>query len=161
MKRIAPLSMICFAVAGAVMGQGLGTASAGPPIGPGQHFVGQVNGSHRDPVVEVACPGPVRNGGTGVVVGGQTVAVARVAQGKGYTGLFGQVYAWFDPPKGSPAPTEMTIADYRTPVAIPSTITVPCGGSGVVTFSSCPYLAPCAFGWIPYTVKVTFENIAV
>ena len=30
----------------------------------------------------------------------------------------------------------------------------------MVEFSSCPYLAPCAFGWIPDYVNVQFVNIA-
>jgi hypothetical protein len=37
---------------------------------------------------------------------------------------------------------------------------VPCSGTGKVEFSSCPYLAPCAFGWVPAYVDVTFNNIA-
>ena len=34
-------------------------------------------------------------------------------------------------------------------------------GTGRVEFSSCPYLAPCAYGWVPDYVTVQFVNIAV
>jgi hypothetical protein len=37
---------------------------------------------------------------------------------------------------------------------------VPCGGTGQVEFSSCPYLAPCAYGWVPDYVNVRFIDIA-
>jgi hypothetical protein len=44
--------------------------------------------------------------------------------------------------------------------SIPTSIQVPCGGSGQVEFSSCPYLAPCAYGWVAEYVTVSFVDIA-
>lgn len=131
------------------------------PVRAHQHFIGQVNGAHRNAVVQVVCPGPVGPVQSGPVAGGQTVAVLKKATGSGDTGLFSTIYAWFVPGTGGTAPTELPLTSYRTPVSVPTSIDVPCGGSGAVEFSSCPYRAPCAAGWTPYVVDVTFENIAV
>jgi hypothetical protein len=137
-----------------------GTAAAAAPIGPHQHFVGLVNGSHRDPVVHTVCPGPAGPHRQGPVAGGQTVAVLEKPNGPGYTGPFSQVYAWFTPAPGGPRPVQITLTTYSSPRAIPTAIRVPCQGSGTVTFSSCPYLAPCAAGWVQTSVRVRFVDIA-
>lgn len=131
-------------------------------IGANQHFIGLVNGSTSMPVVETACPGPTHPGETGPVVGRQTLEVARTAGGPGFTGLFSQIYAWVVPSRGTTArPPEQTFLFYGRPKPFPSGVRVPCGGTGQVEFSSCPYLAPCAAGWVPTYVKVKFVNIAV
>ena len=143
----------------------LGTAATGAqPIRPHQHFAGVVNGKKKNAVVYTACGGPTWEGRTGPVVGGQTLSVVRAAKkGHGDTGPFSQIYAWFVP-ENSPAPTtpvQLKFASYRTPQEIPTSVEVPCDGTGTVEFSSCPYLAPCAFGWVPTYVSVQFVNIAV
>jgi hypothetical protein len=143
-----------------VLAASVGASAAGQPIKPGQHFVGLVNGSHRHVVVRAVCPGPVSSSSTGPVAGGQHMAVSHVAKGAGSTGVFSKVYAWFVPDVGAPAPTSISFNTYGTAKKIPTSIRVPCSGTGVVEFSSCPYLAPCAFGWVPYDVHVRFENIA-
>ena len=135
-------------------------AGAGQQIKAGQHFIGLVNGHHKDAVVYTVCPGPVGGGRTGPVAGKQTMSVVHVKKGHGYTGLFNSVYAWFKPTT-SQAPVQLRFKSYSTPKRIPQSVTVPCGGTGSVVFSSCPYLAPCAAGWVTDTVKVTFEDIAV
>jgi hypothetical protein len=94
------------------------------------------------------------------VASGQFFSVSRARTGHGYTGLFTQIYAWFEPDSGSAAPVAATITTYATRVPIPDGVRVPCDGTGRVQFSSCPYLAPCAFGWIPDFVDVQFVNIA-
>ena len=86
-----------------VLGGGVGSAAAQEPIGPNQHFLGLVNGSNDDPAVYVVCPGPVYSGRTGPVAGGQTMSVARVKHGGGYTGPFTVVYSWFVPATPTPA----------------------------------------------------------
>lgn len=136
-------------------------ASAQAPIQPDQHFVGVVNGKRADVVVHTVCPGPASPGRTGPVAGGQTFAVARLAKGSGYTGPFGQVNVWFVPKQQQPAPVQVRLTKYGQPRPIPNTVRVPCDGTGTVEFSSCPYLAPCAFGWVPTYVKVRFVDIAV
>jgi hypothetical protein len=137
------------------------TAIAQKAIGPNQHFVGLVNGSKANAEVRVACGGPVYSGRTGPVVGGQNMSVARVANGGGDTGPFHAVYAWFVPASASSTPpTQLKFTAYGVPQSIPTSIQVPCDGSGQVEFSSCPYLAPCAYGWVPEYVTVSFVNIA-
>jgi hypothetical protein len=143
-----------------VLAASVGASGAAQPIKPGQHFVGLVNGSHKQPVVRTVCPGPVSPSSAGPVAGGQHMSVTRVAKGAGDTGVFSKVYAWFVPASSSAKPTSIVFTTYGTAKAIPTSIRVPCGGTGVVHFSSCPYLAPCAHGWVPYDVHVRFENIA-
>ena len=59
------------------------------------------------------------------------------------------------------APEQLKFISYHAPQAIPTSVEVPCAGPGQVVFSSCPYLAPCAYGWVPDYVTVKFVNIAV
>ena len=137
-------------------------AGAKPPIGPNQAFSGLVNGARTSAVVNTVCAGPVWAGRTGPVASGQTLAVARARKGHGYTGSFTQIYAWFVPQSGgtTTAPTQLRFDSYKTSQAIPTSVRVPCDGTGQVEFSSCPYLAPCAYGWIPDYVDVQFVDIA-
>jgi hypothetical protein len=147
-----------------LFGTGVATATAQQPIGPDQHFIGLVNGSNYDPAVYVFCGGPVYPGRTGPVAGGQTMAVAEVASGAGFTGPFSHVYAWFVPPSPSPIasrPPALLFSEYGVPQSIPTSFQVPCYGTGQVEFSPCPYLAPCAFGWTPDYVTVRFVDIAL
>ena len=138
-----------------------GVALAQTPIKPKQHFVGIVNGQEGSAVVYTVCPGPVGHHRFGPVKGGQTLAVAQTAHGVGYTGPFSQIYAWFQPlPPGESTPVKLTFTEYGVAQDIPATVRVPCEGTGQAVFSSCPYHAPCAAGWVPDPVKVTFENIA-
>src|SRR5256885_331933 len=100
MQRILRLWVVGLAVAFVPVGSAAAGAGALTPIGPDQHFIGLVNGSNDHPVVSVVCPGP-EAGRRGAVVGGQTLSVAEVANGTGYTGPFSQVYAWFAPKRSS------------------------------------------------------------
>lgn len=141
---------------------GMTSANAQTPIGPDQHFIGLVNGSNVDGVVVyTVCPGPIYPGRMGPVAGGQTMAVAQVASGGGYTGPLSQVYSWFVPAASAQTPQQLKFTEYGVPQDIPNTVKVPCDGSGEAEFSSCPYLAPCVYGFIPDYVKVRFVNIAV
>jgi hypothetical protein len=137
-------------------------AGAVQSIGPHQHFAGVVDGHRRSAVVYTACAGPAWPGRTGPVVSGQTFGVTRARRGHGYTGPFTQIYAWFVPPSGgtTATPTQLTFDSYRVSQPIPTSVQVPCDGTGTVEFSSCPYLAPCAYGWIPDYVDVLFVDIA-
>jgi hypothetical protein len=94
------------------------------------------------------------------VAGGQTMAVTRVPRGHGFTGPFSHIYSWFAPTDPAVAPIALTFTTYDTAVDIPTAIYVPCDGPGRVQFSSCPYHAPCAAGWVPTEVRVQFVNIA-
>lgn len=160
MARIVPKAAACLASA-LMLAVSVGSAAvAGQPIKAGQHFIGLVNGSHKDPVVVyTVCPGPIGPNRTGPVAGKQTMGVVHVKKGHGYTGLFSSIYAWFQP-TANHRPVQLHFRTYSTPKKIPQAVTVPCGGTGKVVFSSCPYLAPCAAGWVTYEVKVKFEDIA-
>ena len=162
MQRIRILSAVALGLAVMSSGIGIGTGGAGArqPIGPNQHFVGLVNGSNDDPIVYTVCPGPASLDREGPVAGGQTMAVARMRTGTGYTGPFSQVYAWFAPTKSGSTPRQLKFTTYGRPRDIPTSVRVPCDGDGTAVFSSCPYLAPCAYGWIPDEVAVRFVNIA-
>jgi hypothetical protein len=146
----------------ACVGAGSGVALAQTPIKPRQHFAGIVNGQEGSAVVYTVCPGPITRHRFGPLKGGQTMAVAETASGPGYTGPFSQVYSWFQPlPAGATSPVTLTFTEYGVAQNIPASVRVPCDGTGQAVFSSCPYHAPCPFGWVPDTVRVKFENIAV
>jgi len=159
MRNVQRLLVTITLVSCALVASSIVASASNTVIRPHQHFVGLVNGRHLNAIVRVACPGPaVSNSGT--VVGGQTMAVAHTVKGGGDTGLFSGVYAWFEPAQGGPRPTSLHFRTYATSMTIPTSIHVACGGAGVVEFSSCPYLAPCAYGWTPFYVRVRFVNIA-
>jgi len=161
MTRVVRRAAVCLAATVLLVLPAVSVAGAGAPIKAGQHFVGLVNGAHRSPIVTTVCPGPVGPTRMGPVAGKQTMALVHVKRGHGYTGLFSSVYAWFQPTTAGTTPTQLHFKRYAAPKAIPTSILVPCGGTGTVVFSSCPYLAPCAAGWVTDRVKVTFENVAV
>jgi len=161
MRTLARSAAVAALVVSAMFAGGSGAASAAETIGPNQHFIGLVNGSNFRATVYTVCAGPIWRGRTGPVVGGQTLAVARVARGHGYTGPLNQVYAWFVPDASGPPPQMVTFADYGTEQAVPTSVRVPCDGRGHVQFSPCPYLAPCVAGWVTNVVSVRFVNLAV
>jgi hypothetical protein len=145
----------------AAVGLNATVASAHEAIQPNQHFIGLVNGSNVAPVVYTVCPGPTWPGRTGPVEGGQTMSVAHVANGPGYTGPLSQVYAWFDQDSSGPRPNMLKFTEYGAEQAIPTGVRVPCDGTGQAQFNPCPYLAPCVYGSAPDLVNVKFVNIAV
>ncbi len=147
------LAVIAFAGAGGE------AAFAQTPIGPHQHFAGIVNGVEGSVVVDTVCPAA---GGhrTGPVEKGQAMEVAEVAHRHGDTGVFSQVYAWFAPVRAGTKPVMLTFTKYGRSKTIPRSVRVPCGGKGGAVFSSCPYLAPCAAGFVQDRLKVKFENVA-
>jgi hypothetical protein len=150
---------IAFAVI-AFAGAGGEAAAAQTPIGPHQHFAGSVNGKERRVVVDTVCPGPAGGHRTGPVKRGQAMAVAQVKHGHGDTGQFSEVHAWFEPVRAGHRPVMLTFTKYGRSRDIPRSVRVPCTGKGEAVFSSCPYLAPCAAGFVQDRLKVRFENIA-
>jgi hypothetical protein len=133
------------------------TLPSGAPIEPNQHYVGLVNGKSADAVIDVVCPGPIGPRRTGPPVSNQTVAVHQVASGGGDTGPAGHdLWAQFDK-------DELHVVAFRTydtPGMIPTTLQLPCGGTGAVDFTTCFGTLPCALGAVDGIVTVTFENIA-
>jgi hypothetical protein len=120
------------------------TASAAAPIRPHQHFVGLINGSTGTPqpaTIRMACFGPIQPGQTGHPFGGQTVAVQRVAAtaNSGFTGdRTTSIGAFFGPPP--PSGTSASYVDFTTygQKALPTSLTLPCSGSGKVSFVPLP-----------------------
>jgi hypothetical protein len=160
MRRVVRVLVVDLLSIASVLALAASPAAASAPIKPNQHFFGLVNGSKNKPVVYTVCAGPIWEGRTGPVAGGQTMSVARSAKGEGYTGPFRQVYAWFAQDTSGTPPQTLTFTRYGVPQPIPPKVRVPCDGPGQAEFSSCPYLAPCAAGFVPDIVDVLFVNIA-
>ena len=109
------------------------------PIGPNEYFSGYINGHPPgQAVIKVICPGPTN---TGHPAGNQTVEV-KTAQPTstfdiGYTGSAGtKITATLAPT----ATTSIlaTFTSFFVPKKIPTSITVPCSGSGRVVFRPAP-----------------------
>lgn len=133
-------------------------ASAGT-IGPQQYYVGLVNMHTANAVIDVLCPGPVDSGHP---IADQTVGVNQIfppiTDTIGYTGLTADsIEAWLSWPVPTaivPEPVHVaTFTSYGTAL-IPTTITVPCSGTGVMSFIPNP-----DDGGRASTVQVTFVNL--
>lgn len=150
-------------IAGILAGSVAATASAAgaaiTPIGPNQIFHGVVNGVEADAVIKVICPGPSTPGQTGHPVSGQTIAVVQgpstSQSNSGYTGSAGtSIIAGF----GSASSTNaLVFSAYNSPLAIPTSILLPCSGKGAVQFTPHPDSDTARAESLP----VTFVNIAV
>lgn len=140
-------------------------AAATGPVGPKQYFYGQVLGissSTTPDVIEVACAGPAT---TGHPVAGQFVAVQQVfppvSTTIGYTGNFGdEIGADLIWSRGTITVVSpiATFTSYGVNEPIPTSITVPCSGPGVMNFTPSP--DPDNSG-VSSSVKVTFESPGV
>jgi hypothetical protein len=114
-------------------------ASPGPPVGPHQLFAGFVNGRHWGATIDMACFGAIRPGQTGHPVAGQTFAVEReVDVPGGYTGTAADRIVAFFPPVPSTAPPGVVLRRYGLAEPIPTTLTLPCAGRGIVEFAPAP-----------------------
>jgi hypothetical protein len=165
-----------FAAAGVVLAAssmvmaGAGAASTLPKIRPNQAFVGLVNGktgAGTPAPVRVACPGPVQPGETTHPLANQPLEVTRpstAAANVGNTGARGTHITAFlgIPPAsaGSPSTTGTlpTFWHYGVQKPIPTSITVPCSGSGYITFVPFPRDPGTSKAFV---VPVDFVNIAV
>ena len=123
--------------------------AAGPvqdpiPIEPNGFFSGYINGHPPgQAIIFTSCFGPITPGETGHPLGNQTIEVkpanaAGSAVDVGYTGSAAHsIVATLGPS----AAANSVIADFTSYYVIddiPTTITVPCSGSGVVTFTPLP-----------------------
>jgi hypothetical protein len=150
---------LTLAVIGALAVAGPARAQASQ-VGPRQFFVGEVFGKTAQSVIEVACAGVAT---TGHPVPGQTVEVAQILpplpSNVGYTGdLAVEIDAALIFPAGSVSSKipVATFTQYFLMLPIPASITVPCSGTGVMSFS--PY--PLDSG-TPSNVQVTFISPGV
>jgi hypothetical protein len=133
-------------------------ADAVVPIGPNQAFHGLVNGVHDNAQITMVCPGPVQPGQTGHPASNQTISVTQAPSSgalAGYTGSLGtSVVASF---VASSAAEGFTFTTYNVPQKLPTTMNLPCSGTGTLTFVPQPTSDTARAD----TVKVTFVNIAV
>ena len=140
-------------------------ASAGlaDPVGPNQGFGGWVNGSSGRPspaVIRMACLGPIQPGQTGHPMSGQSVTLfehAATAPRFGRTGPQStSVGAFFNapPPEGRMSPATSSFVDFKRygTRALPTSLTLPCSGTGTVYFVPLPAIA----GGRTATVPVSF-----
>ncbi|MEV4297170.1 hypothetical protein [Microbispora rosea] len=112
------------------------------PIGPHQYFYGFVNGQTGHATIKMACFGPVFPGQTGHPIAGQTVevrpaAISPSAASIGYTGGGGTSIA-VDLGDPSTVARALALRYYGVKAEIPVTATLPCYGSGKVTFTPVP-----------------------
>ncbi|MFG1810524.1 hypothetical protein [Streptomyces sp. NPDC049040] len=150
-------------LAGTVGLSSAGAAAVSPlPVGPGQTFVGQVNGVTIGAVIKVGCFGPVTPASTGHPLAGQQVSVQLVAGNApttatvGYTGTAADrdMVGFGNSVSAAPA-TE--IKAYGLAVAIPQTLNLPCYGTGTVGFVP----APTSPGAQTALVGVTYVSVGV
>jgi len=127
-------------------------------VGPHQYFQGLVDMRTADATIGVLCPGPAS---LGHPLPDQTVAIQLVVPpittDQGYTGLDATsivaILTWPTPVSPTPPLRIATFTSYGT-AAIPTNVTVPCSGTGTMTFAPNP-----DDGGHPATVAVTFVNI--
>ena len=145
---------VLLALVGVTAGLALttGSAAAQQPIGPNQPFSGVVNGSTANAPVYVICPGPVTLTSRGHPAGNQSWQV--VPGGMGFTGSAGtRVVATFAADSSAP----VTFTEYGVPQPIPTSLLLPCSGTGLAVFTPRPTSATAK----PATVTVHFINLAV
>ncbi len=139
----------------AVVGPGNG------PVAPHQFFGGLVNNSDgvgTPAVIKMVCPGPLRPNEKGHPIEGQTIGVFQpeaILRTFGNTGAKGKrIVAEFGPATSTAAANNVVFTAYGSK-ALPTSLTLPCGGTGTVTFVPLPTSSTAK----STTVKVDFANI--
>ena len=108
------------------------------PVIPNVEFGGLVNSQSSPATVQMACFGALSPGQKGHPMGGQTVEVFRPEALKvtGYTGsAANEIVARF----GDDRSTAMVLTQFGQQVAIPTSLLLPCAGSGKVFFVPKPW----------------------
>ena len=113
------------------------------PIGPDQVFAGQVNGVPGNAPIQTDCLGPIAVGETGHPLPGQYVEAVPAptsSAAAGYTGSAGRLLqvTLAGPVSSTPSNLIGTLSSYYVQLPIPTTLTVPCSGTGVVAFTPTP-----------------------
>ncbi|HKT05522.1 MAG TPA: hypothetical protein VJT31_38890 [Rugosimonospora sp.] len=109
------------------------------PVGPHQFFTGMVNDTVVGATITVVCVGPTA---LGRPLGGQTIGVALVTTpvtgdaSIGYTGDAATSISAVQPVSGNPAPIAVFTAYGDQP--LPTTRTMPCGGTVTIAFVPSP-----------------------
>jgi hypothetical protein len=113
------------------------------PVHPHQAFLGLINdsdGAETPVTVNMACFGPVRPGETGHPMAGQTVGVAQPEVIVGTFGNTGAKGTSIEAVFGTPQTTTTGSVVFRRygTVKLPTSLVLPCSGSGTVTFVALP-----------------------
>ena len=114
------------------------TTASATAVGPGQSFRGLVNKGGQTPTVAVVCAGPAAGDRRGPPAGNQTLAVtvSPALSGPGFTGsTANRIVAVFLDDKSAP----VTFWAYDHPKAIPTSLQLPCAGTGTVRFAPRPF----------------------
>jgi hypothetical protein len=137
-----------------------GPAGAAGKVGPSQYFTGVINGTDGN----TATPIPIRvvchrSGQTGHPAKGQTLAVHQLfppspAGSLGYTGNDSEIGVFFTtpPPTGArtrAASRSTVFTRYDTPKRLPTSLTVPCGGTRTVWFAPIAAVPPSQSATVP------------
>ena len=111
------------------------SAATARPIGPNQSFVGVTKGQLGTDHILMICPAAAASGHP---AGGQTVEVlpGPTAIGGGFTGNKGTHVAVAFPGPSATAP--LNLVAYGVARPIPTTLTLPCTGTGTVRFIPLP-----------------------
>jgi hypothetical protein len=145
---------VAFTCALAAIALAAPAAAESASVEPNQHFMGVVNGNHSGAVVYVACPGPGQPGGRGRPTGDQSLAAIRVDSGPGDTGASAKrIVVVFRDDRSA----RVSLRTYGLAEPIPTSLELPCSGTGKVRFTPWPKGA----GAVADVVTVTYENLAV
>lgn len=132
-------------------------------VGPRQYFTGVINGKDGNTTVPItimmACAGPVKPGETGHPLAGQTLAVHQLfppapAVSLGKTGNDSRIGVFFGaPPPGAPgaraAAGTPVFTRYGVTKPLPTSVTLPCSGTGTVYFTPIPVVPPSQSATVP------------
>jgi hypothetical protein len=145
-------------------------AAVGPPpaqagtVGPKQFFTGVINGKDGNTttpiIIEMACNGHLRPGQTGHPLAGQTLAVhqlfppTRTSGSLGRTGNDSKIGVFFNAP---PPDADRSRSAAGTPVfmrydkskPLPTSLILPCAGTGTVWFTPIPVVPPSQSATVP------------
>ena len=146
------------AVAVIAVGLQAGPAQAGS-VAPKQYFTGVINGKDGNttkPItITMNCPGPLQPGQTGHPLAGQTLAVHQLfppASGTlGRTGNDAEIGEFFAAPPGAAQAdaTSRIFTRYDSPKSLPTSLTLPCSGTGRVWFTPIPVVPPSRSAVVP------------
>ena len=154
----------CLALFAAAAVSGNAGAAAHEKIGPHQYFDGLVNGSigvGSPAIIKVVCPGPESQ--SGHPLKGQRVEVTEpkaILSTSGYTGNEATSIGVFfgAPPPAENGAGQVNFTRYGVAKSIPTSLNLPCDGTGQVTFVPFPQSPPSSQA---ATVAVEYINVAV
>jgi len=136
---------------------GMPAAANGLAIGPNEHYFGFVNGKHSQAFIHVVCRGTAGASRTGPPTALQSVSVQHLRSDGGDTGSVAhEIWAEF----ANDRLHVVGFTHYGPSKTIPTTLRLPCQGTGTVRFTTCFGTHPCAATARDNIVNVTFVNIA-